>query len=191
MSRSKKRIGKKRFKKGFLISIMIIAVIAVTATWLYYNYYTINPTSEQALRNQFGDDFFDDFNDLPEEETEAEKLEDIIERYEPLFDNLHDTATERLENLFQAALTEYNERKKAGTYDRFQLTNKYIQAGKLLEKRVDESFYLMLNQMESELKRKELPTEVITEIETAYEETKSEKMQELFGRLREKLDNKN
>ena len=182
---------KKISKKSILISIIIIAVIAATSTWLYFNYYALNPSSEQALRDQFGDAFFDDFNDLPEEDTEAEKLEDIIERYEPLFENLQDTASERLENLFQAALTEYNERKKAGTYDRFQLTNKYIQAGKLLEKKVDESFYLMLNQMESELKRRELPTAVITEIEEAYKETKSEKMQELFRRLREKLDNKN
>ena len=180
---------KKISKKRFLISIIIIAAIAAATPWLYYNYYAVNPASEQALRDQFGDAFFDDFNDLPEEVTEAEKLEDIIERYEPLFENLQDTATERLENLFQAAITEYNEQKKAGTYDRFKLTNKYIQAGKLLEKRVDESFYLMLNQMESELKRKELPTEVITEVETAYKETKSEKMQELFRRLRDKLDN--
>lgn len=180
---------KKFSRKTLLISIIAIAALAVTATWLYFNYYAVNPVTEQALRDQFGDVFFDDFNDLPEVVTEAEELEDIIARYEPLFENLQVTADDRLDDLFQAAIAEYNDQKAAGTYDRFKLTNKYIQAGRLLEERVDESFYLMLNQMEAELKRKELPTSIITSIEEAYNETKSEKKQELFKRLREKLDN--
>lgn len=180
-------------KKRILIAALTIAILAGVGLLLYTAYFALSPDFENALRKQFGDQFFDDFNDLPDDlselENEDDQLENIIEKYEPLFQNLEDTASKRLEDLLQAAVSEYEEQKKTGTFDRFQLTNKYIQAGRLLENRVDDSFYAMLNQMKVELNRKKLPTEIISEIEDAYKETKAQKKQELFSRLREKIGN--
>ena len=172
----------------FLVILLVIALLSGAGYWVYHTYFYINPALEQSLREEFGDEFFDDFNSLPQAENDEDQLENIVARYEPLFKNLEDTATERLEKLYQAAVEEYEEQKKSGTFDRFKLTNKYINAGRLLENSVDESFYMMLDQMRTELNRKDLPTEVVLEIEEAYIEAKDQKKQELFSRLREKID---
>ena len=153
----------------------------------YYLFFSSNPTLERLLREQFGDAFFDDFNDLPELEENPVQLEDVIAKYEPLFENLENRALERLEDLFQAALEEYTAQRKSGTLNRFQFTNKYIQAGSLLEERVDASFYNLLGRMENELNRNNLPTNILQEIEETYTAAKQEKKEELFSRLREKL----
>jgi len=180
--------------KRLIIILVLITALAAGGFWFYNTYYAMNPHLEQALREQFGDQFFDDFEEVSETEADAnennaDELEDVIEKYEPLFENLEKTAMNRLEELFQSAIEEYEEQRQARTLDRFQLTNKYINAGRLLEQRVDRSFYMLLEQMESELERKDLPTDIIPEIEKTYKEAKDEKKQELFGRLREEVSN--
>ena len=175
-------------KEKLILIPAIIFVTAVAGTAIYISYINVNPALEKALREQFGEDFFKFESELPEVNSEADQLEDIIDKYEPLFLNLEERSLERLETLFQNAIAEYNERKKTGTYDRLQLTNKYSQAGRLLEQNVDRSFYLLLNQMETELKRRDLPTGIIKEIESSFIAAKTEKKLELFGRLREKVN---
>ena len=74
---------------------------------------------------------------------------------------------------------------RAGTVDRFMLTNKYIQAGRMLEENVDETFYELLEEMESELNSKRYSTEILEEIETTYEQAKDNKKRELMNRLQQ------
>ncbi len=172
--------------KKILISALIVCVWAGSLLFIY-NFFMLNPWMEALLRQQFGEGFFD-FSMFSVADDNAEDLEGIMAKYEPVFESLQDTAEERLEELYQFAITEYHEEKEAGTYDRFQLTNKYLQAGQLLERTVDQAFYNLLENMEKELKHKELPTDIVFEIEKTYKEAKQEKKENIFDRLREQLE---
>jgi hypothetical protein len=176
--RLKKR-SKKR-KKSLLITGIVLFLVALLALNLYiwYNVW---------LRGLFDQDFFD-FSMFKVPENDANDLESIIAKYAPVFEKLEESAIERLEELYQAAAAEYQEESQAGTLNRFQLANKYLQAGRLLESSVDNAFYTLLDGMEKELKKNDLPTAIVSEIESAYEETKKDKKEELFGRLRGHLD---
>jgi len=174
-------------KRTKIILTLLVILLLATGALAYHLFYLSNPDLERLLREQFGDAFFDEFNDLPEPEESPARLEDIIAKYEPFFKNLENQAIERLEALFQAALEEYDEQRKRGTLNRFQFTNKYIQAGSLLERQVDASFYMLLGRMETDLIRNNLPTDILQEIEETYTNAKQLKKEELFVRAREKL----
>jgi hypothetical protein len=169
------RRTKKRKKTRLVIGIVLI-LIALLALNLYIWYGV-------WLRGLFDQDFFD-FSQFSVPEDDAGDLESIIAKYAPVFEKLQESAIERLEELYQAAVAEYQEESQAGTLNRFQLANKYLQAGRLLEASVDNAFYALLDGMEKELKKNNLPTAIVSEIESTYEETKKDKKEELFGRLR-------
>jgi hypothetical protein len=170
MRRAKKR------KKTRLVTGIVLILIALLALNLYI-WYSV------WLRGLFDQDFFD-FSQFSVPENDAGDIESIVAKYAPVFEKLQDSAIERLEELYQAAAAEYQKESEAGTLNRFQLANKYLQAGRLLESSVDKTFYTLLNSMEKELKKNDLPTGIVSEIESAYEETKKDKKEELFGRLR-------
>ncbi len=178
--------------KFLALGALILVIVAGTGLWVYSHYFTLHPAVERELREQFGDAFFDEFNELeeaePEPDPEQTSPEEIVERYEHKFESLEERAHERLEDLFEKAMADYHQQKAEGTFDRFKFVNKYIQAGRLLEKQVDAVFYALLEQMETELKQEDLPTDVVDEAEEKYEEAKKEQHRELFGRMREKLD---
>lgn len=186
--RKKTRKARNKTKKyGFLIPNMAI-LLGVTGTLLYILFLTLTPDFEAELRAQFGSAFFDDFIvESPDIESGKVAQEAIIASYEPHFTSLSNEAIKRLEALFEEAYNEYELNKKEGTLDRVKLTAKYIQAGKLLEKQVDYSFYKLLNQMEQELKDNNLSTHIIEEVEATYLADKEEKKKELFERMRSKL----
>jgi len=182
----RRRRKKPRRKKWPLvvISIVLLAGLALAAS-VALGY---NPLLASQLRAQYGDDFFSEFGvSAPESGGGEQDLDSIIDAYEPAFEELEDKAMERLESLFQAALNEYHEQEKDGTVDRFVLTNKYIQAGRMLENNVDNVFYEMLEEMEAELIRQGHSTEITGEIEETYQEAKDEKKRELLNRLRQKI----
>lgn len=174
----------KKKTRGKKILIGAAAILAAAGIFLFGFFFVQNPWFDAWMRAQFGDDLFD-FSEFTVEEDEAQTLEEVIAKYEPVFMSLQDTALERLEELYQSAAAEYRSEKTAGTLDRFQLTNKYLQAGRLLEKTVDEAFYSLLEGMEKELKSKNLPTFIVTDIEAEYIEAKEEKKESLFKRARE------
>ncbi|MDW7730599.1 MAG: hypothetical protein SCJ94_11445 [Bacillota bacterium] len=178
---------KKLLTKHKAALIIVIALLLIAGSFAYYFFFYSNILLEAQLRDQFGDAFFDDFNGQTEPPDESDLLEDVIEKYQPRFETLEDRAIERLEELFQTALAEYEEQRRRGTLNRFHFTNKYIQAGQLLEQRVDASFYDLLGRMENELNRNGLPTEILAEVEETYLTAKQQKKDELFSRLREKL----
>ena len=171
------------------ISALLIFIWAGTLIFIY-NLIFLNPWMETALRQQFEEGFFDfgEFAVENEEDNAEDNLDAIVAKYEPVFESLENTALERLEDLYTIAVAEYHEKKAAGTYDRFQLANKYLQAGQLLENTVDSAFYALLENMEKELERKDLPADIVSEIEATYKETKQEKKEEMFDRLREEVE---
>jgi len=180
----------RKISKPIKILLITLAIILLAAAGLAAYLFFYSPALLEAqLREQFGDAFFEEFNDNPPVvELEPETYQDIINKYEPRFHVLQERAIERLEELYQAALTEYREQRRKGKVDRFQLTNKYIQAGRLLENRVDDSFYDLLGRMENELENRDYPTDIIKEIEETYEKMKQDKKEELFERLREEVN---
>ncbi|MDW7740692.1 MAG: hypothetical protein SCJ97_11700, partial [Bacillota bacterium] len=102
----------KHLKKRSLIIIAVTLITLLTAgAYVYFTYFTLNPLLESQLRSQFGDEFFDDFAEEPEPENDSELLDDIIEKYEPHFETLENRALERLEELFTAAVEEYNQQR--------------------------------------------------------------------------------
>lgn len=181
--RSNRRRAKKRKQRIFISASIITLVVVALGSFLAFGY---NPFLERQLRLQFGDAFFSDFSDLPEV-GEGEDLESIIGNYEPTFEALEQQALERLDNLLITALNEYQKQEREGTLDRFVLTNKYIQAGRILEKNVDQTFYELLDKMESELDSKGFSTEITEEIEKTYQSAKDEKKRELLNKLRNNI----
>lgn len=182
----RRRRKKPRRKKWPLvvISIVLLAGLALAAS-IALGY---NPLLASQLRAQYGDDFFSEFGvSAPESGGGEQDLDSIIDAYEPAFEELEDKAMERLESLFQAALNEYHKQDKDGTVDRFVLTNKYIQAGRMLENSVDIVFYELLEEMESDLIAGGHALDVLEEIEETYEQAKAEKKRRLLQRLRQEI----
>ena len=177
--RRKKRVN---FKTWLLAGLTVVALAGLLLTGSVVLGY--NPFLEGQLKGQFGDDFFTNLGELPER-GDGESLEEVIDNYEPAFQALEDEALRRLDMLFQEAIAEYRGGERDGTVDRFMLTNKYIQAGRMLEENVDETFYELLKEMENELNRKGYPTEILEEIETTYEQAKDNKKRELMNRLQQ------
>lgn len=177
--RRKKRVNYKTWLLGGLTVVALATLLLTGSVVLGYN-----PFLEGQLKSQFGDDFFTNFGELPDRSGGA-SLEEIIDNYEPAFQALEDKSLDRLDLLFQEAVKEYRDGERDGTVDRFMLTNKYIQAGRMLEENVDKRFYELLEEMEKELNSKGYLTEVLKEIETTYEQAKDDKKRELMNRLQQ------
>lgn len=179
-TRRKTRPGS--FKTWLLTGLTVVALAALLLTGSVVLGY--NPFLEGRLQSQFGSDFFTDFGELSVRGDGA-SLEEVIDNYEPAFAALEEKALMRLDLLFEEAVDEYRDGERNGTVDRFMLTNRYIQAGRILEDNVDQAFYELLKEMESELNSKGYPTEVLGEIEATYEQAKDEKKRELLNRLQQ------
>lgn len=62
--------------------------------------------------------------------------DEIYIKYKPQFNYLQNVALSRLDTLYSAAIQDYVQRSKAGTVNRSELAQKYIQAGTMLEANV-------------------------------------------------------
>ena len=119
----------------------------------------------------------------PDDSTVAK--DEILAEYKPKFRSLEAQAKDRLEILFNEGIKEYRQQKEDGTLDKFELTNKYIQAGRMLEKSVDEKFYSLLTEFRQELETHDFSTVITKEIEQHYESSKRSKKRELLSRVSE------
>lgn len=118
----------------------------------------------------------------PVNETIAAKQiteNEITLKYKPYFSYLQSVALSRLDTLYSAAIQEY----KAGTLNRSELAQKYIQAGTMLEANVDSQFHNTLNAMQAELIANNLPTDIVGAIESEYEKAKSSKRSQLLAKV--------
>ena len=179
--RRRRRPKKKKWPYVILVIVILIGIGLVASVLLGYN-----PLLERQLRTQFGSEFFSDFGDLSPAENGAD-LDSIVANYTPAFESLQDQAMKRLDDLLATALEEYYAQEQSGTVDRFKLTNKYIQAGRILEDNVDATFYGLLDEMKAELEGNNLPLDVTTEISNTYEEAKADKKRELLDLLRQQV----
>jgi hypothetical protein len=179
--RRRRRPKKKKWPYVILVIVILIGIGLTASVVLGYN-----PLLERQLRTQFGSEFFSDFGDLSPAEN-GDDLDSIVANYRPAFESLQDQAMNRLDDLLATALEEYYEQERSGTVDRFKLTNKYIQAGRILEGNVDATFYSLLDEMKAELEGNNLPLDVTTEISNTYEEAKADKKRELLDLLRQQV----
>lgn len=180
-SRRRRDVRKQRKRKLAILTVSLILLTGVAVGVLLLFFY--NPMLEKQLRAQFGDAFFSDFG-ISASKGEGQDLDSIIANYEPAFLELEAEALGRLEELFDSAIEDYRLQEKEGALDSFVLTNKYIQAGRLLERNVDKVFDELLADMKEELINLGLPTDIAEEVKETYQQAKEEKKRELFDRLR-------
>ena len=110
--------------------------------------------------------------------------EEINNKYKTRFNYLQNVALSRLDTLYSAALQEYEQGKKAGTLNRSELAQKYIQAGTMLEASMDGEFNNTLNAMQAELIANNLPTDSVGVYMSEYEKAKSAKRSQLLAKVR-------
>jgi len=110
--------------------------------------------------------------------------DEIDNKYKPQFNYLQNVALSRLDTLYSAAIQEYVQSSKAGTLNRSELAQKYIQAGTLLEANVDSQFYNTLNAMQAELIANNLSTDIVDVHKLEYEKAKSAKRSQLLAKVR-------
>lgn len=172
---------RKRWPKILLIVVLFFVGALVLSLVL-----GINPLLENKLRAQFGEGFFSDFGITKPAEAGAD-LESIINNYEPVFTSLEREALERLDDLMAEGLEEYRREERRGTLDQLSLSNKYIQAGRMLEKNVDRLFYDLLESMKKDLAAGGYSAEVATDFEERYLGAKETKKKELLSQLRQHM----
>ncbi len=214
-------------KKFFILTSIMVLLIAMVGFWGYTKYFKPDPEIQQQLDNQFGAEFFTSFDDekvvnKPEAVNDVKPVEDLPEtivspktpekvneqgesqkppvkvntteklltqdqistKYKPQFIHLQNVALSRLDTLYSAAIEEYVQRSKAGTLNRSELAQKYIQAGNKLEANVDIQFNKTLNDMQAELIANNLPTDSLSVTKAEYEKAKSDKRSQLLAKIR-------
>ncbi|MDR3601590.1 MAG: hypothetical protein P4L49_14095 [Desulfosporosinus sp.] len=116
-------------------------------------------------------------------ESKPVTQDEINSKYEPQFNYLQSVALSRIDTLYSAAIQEYKQRSKAGTLNRSELVQKYIQAGTMLEANVDSQFYSTLDAMQADLIANNLSTDSIGAIKGKYEKAKSSKRSQLLAKV--------
>jgi hypothetical protein len=92
----------------------------------------------------------------------------IMARYELRFVALEKVATERLDALYAAGKDEYSRTRHQGRLHHLGLINKYLQAGRLLEKNIDMAFYNLLAELRQELAQNGHSVERTAAVESEY-----------------------
>lgn len=107
----------------------------------------------------------------------------IRKKYEPVFHSLEETALIRLDTLVQNAYDEYKATKTGKNSSTLaNISSRYMSASNKLEDKVDDTFNILLDQMERELKEAKLSTDLVSEIEEHYRETISSKKAEIMDK---------
>jgi hypothetical protein len=206
----------------FIVLVAVFLSAAAAGGWLYHTLFGNSDRVGQELVDQFGQDFFTDFDlerflpaiedDLDETKTggpeqpvnppasgepaapqppaappppppPALTAAMIMARFEPRFRGLEQLAEEKLGVLFAAGKAEYIQQSNDGTLNRFELMNKYILAGRTLEKNIDAVFYGLLDELKLELQKNSFPTEVAKTIESDYKKLKEARRRSFLSLL--------
>jgi len=124
-------------------------------------------------------------NSTPANENIEKRITEnqISAKYKSQFNNLQNIALSRLDTLYSAAIQEYSQRSKAGTLNRSELIQKYMQAATMLEANVDSQFYSTLNGMQAELIANHLSVDIIDMTKSQYEKAKSDKRSQLLSKV--------
>jgi len=114
--------------------------------------------------------------------SEEAELDALIKKYDQRFESIEESATKELTALFNNATKEYEQQQ--GIVEKIIMVNKYMREIQLIEEKTDALFYSTLQEMKDELIGRDLPTDIITELEENYIKDKQEKKQELSNFLR-------
>lgn len=125
-----------------------------------------------------------DENKQVKDKTYPKEIEaSIVAKYTILFQGLKSEYEVKLNNMISKAKEEYlslseEERDK----QKFNLAVKYLKLGMALESECDKKFYLLLNQMKSELKANDLKNDFANAAEKQYKEEKSSRQKQLLAK---------
>jgi hypothetical protein len=107
----------------------------------------------------------------------------IMARYELRFEALEKVATERLDALYAAGKDEYSRTRHQGRLHHLGLINKYLQAGRLLEKNIDTAFYNLLTELRQELAQNGHGVERAAAVESEYVSRKNRMRPRFLDRI--------
>ncbi|MBO8173573.1 MAG: hypothetical protein H0Z33_17030 [Bacillaceae bacterium] len=116
----------------------------------------------------------------PDSQSIEQKIRD---KYYVKFNRLKNLANARLDELFANGYAEYKQSKKTGEPPVADVISRYSSAAKKLQKQVDATFYLLLDQMKNELKANGLPMDLADEAEATYRKLIEQKKAELKNRV--------
>ncbi|WP_066634926.1 hypothetical protein [Desulfolucanica intricata] len=112
-----------------------------------------------------------------------QKLQQIKNKYKSKLISLQGEYENRLNGLLETAKAEYRVVKEGGSNSEVAvLAQKYIGAGRALEADCDRKFNTIVNNMEAELKRNGLSTDIVQTVRQGYEQAKSERRKYLMGK---------
>ena len=115
--------------------------------------------------------------------TDGQKFNQITDKYKSQLIALNGEYESRISGLLATAQSEYSTRKKNGSQsDVAALAKKYYGTGKALEAECDGKVYAVINNMESELKRNNLPTSIVGQVRTGYEKEKNDRRKYYMGK---------
>ena len=115
--------------------------------------------------------------------TDSQKFEQITNKYKRKLIDLDREYESRISDLLASAQSEYRTQKKSGYQsDVFALAKKYLGTGKALEAECDGKVYAVINDMESELERNNLPTAIVGQVRTGYEKEKNDRRKYYTGK---------
>ncbi len=179
-----------------MIALAIVVCLVLNATfWTWAGlHYTRSRAEAQQAREQAAREIIASLEEQNRRENnELLSKEEVLYLYEPRFKALENIALQRLEELYDEAVEEYEARRKKGSFDRMRFGNEYLQKGQELEKTFDTAFKTLLGELEEKMETNNLPPaayeEVETELKDLYDQAKDEKKQELINKVRDKLIN--
>ncbi|MCF8011608.1 MAG: hypothetical protein K9L17_08830 [Clostridiales bacterium] len=122
-------------------------------------------------------------NQPSKNEKPAITVEDIENKYKPEFTALREEYDAKIDNLINQALNEYRGYKEEGKDPPvLSLARKYIQSGNQLENECDKKFYNLLDKMKKELKKENLPLNIVEKAEKDYKDQKARGKKELIDK---------
>lgn len=145
----------------------------------------LNPLNPISSANSDNDEGHTAQTLTPEQgDTAAAAYDEINNKHEAQLSSLQSVALGRLDTLYAAAVQEYKQSKKDGTFNRSKFAQKYLQAARTLEANMDENFFGTLNAMQAELNANNFSTEIIGVYKKEYEKAKSAKRSQLLAKAR-------
>lgn len=115
-------------------------------------------------------------------ENSSKDINSIAIIYQESFESLQKDFMNSLNKLVESAYNEYTN----GDISKSQLLSKYLDLGSELEKKSDEKFFLLLNEMKVELKENGHNINITKEIEAYYKNLKNLEKNELLNKLENK-----
>ncbi|MCM3338762.1 hypothetical protein M3650_08930 [Paenibacillus sp. MER TA 81-3] len=112
--------------------------------------------------------------------------EQVKHKFEPVFQKLESAALDRLDTLTKNAWQEYKDHKEGkSSRSLIDISSIYMSAAKKLEKKVDNTFSKLMDQMKTEINESGINNDLLTEIEVHYRQAIKTKKSEIMDKVYE------